>query len=250
MSHRGGAKLAPENTLAAFRQAVERHRTQMLELDVQLTSDGEIVVAHDDTVDRCTEGTGRIAALTYAELSRLDAGFRFTPDGKGFPFRGKGVRIPTLREVLRAFQEMRLNIEVKPGSGGLEQAFAELIRAEKAVNRVCVGSEDDGLAAKVCAALPEACHFYPREALTAFVLAVKGGEPPPMDERYTVLDMPVEYQGVRVFDAQLRDAAANAGRWINVWTIDDEAEMGRLVAEGAGGIMTDRPDVLREVLGR
>lgn len=249
ISHRGGSGLAPENTLPAFRQAVERYRTQVLELDVHMTSDGELVVAHDETVDRCTDGTGAIAKMKSADLARLDAGFRFSPDGKQFPFRGKGARIPTLLEVLRAFQEMRLNIEVKPGVKGLETAFAELLRAEKAVNRVCVGSESDLVAAKVFEALPEGCHFYPRDALAAFVISVKTGAPPPIDERFTVLDMPLEYQGMRLYDPQLRDAALKHGRWINVWTIDDPAEMRRLVDQGVGGIMTDRPDLLRDVLG-
>jgi glycerophosphoryl diester phosphodiesterase len=249
ISHRGGSGVAPENTLVAFRQAVERYRTQVLELDVHLTHDGELVVAHDPTVDRCTDGAGALASMKFADVARLDAGFRFSPDGQAFPFRGKGARIPRLLEVLRAFQDVRLNIEVKPGSPGTAQAFAELIRAEKAVNRVCVGSEDDAVAAKVYEALPEGCHFYPRDALAAFIITVKSGEAPPIDERYTVLDMPLEYEGMRLYDAQLRDAALKHGRWVNVWTVDDPAEMRRLVDEGVGGIMTDRPDLLREVLG-
>lgn len=249
ISHRGGSGVAPENTLVAFRQAVERYQTQVLELDVHQTRDGELVVAHDPTVDRCTDGTGAIASMKSADVARLDAGFRFSTDGRAFPFRGKGARIPTLLEVLRAFQDMRLNIEVKPGGAGVERAFADLLRAEKAVNRVCVGSESDEVAARVYEALPEGCHFYPRDALAAFIITVKSGEPPPLDERYTVLDMPLEYEGLRLYDPQLRDAALKHGRWINVWTIDDAAEMRRLVDEGVGGIMTDRPDLLRGVLG-
>jgi glycerophosphoryl diester phosphodiesterase len=233
IAHRGGAKLAPENTLRAFREAVETWRTDMLELDVSITRDGELVVSHDLSVDRCTNGTGLIAELTFAELSQLDA--------------GGGERIPSLREVLRAFPSVRINIELK--AGGFEREFAALVRAERAQDRVCCGSESDEVAGKLFDALPDACHFYPREALTALVMSVRAGEDPPRDDRFDVLDMPLSYQGVRLFDAELRNTCAVLHKWINVWTIDDEAEMRALVAERVGGIMTDRPDLLRRVLG-
>jgi glycerophosphoryl diester phosphodiesterase len=248
ISHRGGSKLAPENTMAAFRQAVEVYRTDMIELDVHATRDGELVVAHDATVDRCTDGSGGISSLTYSELQQLDAGCRFTPDGMHFPFQGRGVRIPRLLEVLRGFPQLRINVELK--AAGFEKAFASLVRAEQAVDRICCGSESDAIAAKLHDALPEACHFFPRDALTAFILAVKAGEQPFDDERYAVLDMPLWFQGMRLFDEALRDAALRMGRWINLWTIDDPEEMRSLIAEGAGGIMTDRPDLLRAELNR
>lgn len=250
IAHRGGAALAPENTLAAFRLALEGFRADVLELDVHLTADGEVVVSHDATVDRCTDGSGPIAGLTLSELSRLDAGHRFSPDGRTFPFRGTGLRLPTLEEVLRAFPCVRLNVELKADTDGLVSAFAALVRAERAAHRICCGSEHDELAARLHDALPEACHFYPRQALTDFVLAQKAGAEPPRDERYTVLDMPLYFQGARLFDEGLRDTAARLGLWINVWTIDDPEEMRRLADEGVGGIMTDRPDLLRETLLR
>lgn len=251
IAHRGGALLAPENTFAAFRPAVEQHKTQMLEIDVQLTSDGAVVVAHDDTVDRCTDGTGDIHDFTLAELGKLDAGHHFTADGgRTFPFRGQGLRIPTLREVLDAYPTLRFNIEVKRPLPGIEDAFREELLEARALERVCCGAMDDALAARLHAVLPEACHFYPREALTAFVMAVKTGEPVPEDPRFLVLDMPLEYQGMRLIDAELVQAVERHGKWVNVWTIDDPAEMKRLVAERVGGVMTDRPDLLRQVLDR
>jgi glycerophosphoryl diester phosphodiesterase len=249
IAHRGGALLAPENTLAAFRMAVERYHTQMVETDVHLTRDGELVVAHDDTLEHCTEGEGPLADHTLAELQRLDAGYRFSPDGgRTFPFRGQGVRLPSLREVLRAFPDLRFNIEVKPDVPGIEEAFFQVLREERALERVCVGSELDSVGERLARVMPEACHFYPRDALTAFVLAVRAGEQPPDEPRYTVLDMPLYFGDVRLVDEALLRTAAAHGRWINVWTVDDPEEMRRLVAEGVGGIMTDRPDLLRRVL--
>ena len=249
IAHRGGSLLAPENTLPAFRMAVERYHTQMLETDVHLTRDGELVVAHDATLERCTNGVGALADHTLAELQRLDAGYSFTPDGgRTFPFRGQGVRLPSLREVLRAFPSLHFNIEVKPDVPGIEEAFFQVLREEGALERVCVGSELDKVGERLVRVMPDACHFYPRDALVAFVLAVRAGEQPPDDPRYTVLDMPLYFGGVRLVDEALLRTVDALGRWVNVWTVDDLEEMRQLAAEGVGGIMTDRPDLLRRVL--
>jgi glycerophosphoryl diester phosphodiesterase len=249
IAHRGGSLLAPENTLAAFRMAVERYHTRMLETDVHLTRDGELVVAHDATLERCTNGVGPIADHTLAELQRLDAGHHFTRDGgHTFPFRGQGVRMPSLREVLRAFPALRFNIEVKPDVPGIEDAFFQVLREEGALERVCVGSELDEVGERLVRVMPDACHFYPREALTAFVLTVRAGEPPPADPRYTVLDMPLYFGDMRLVDEALLRAVDAHGKWLNVWTVDAPDEMRQLITEEVGGIMTDRPDLLRQVL--
>jgi glycerophosphoryl diester phosphodiesterase len=249
ISHRGGSLLAPENTLAAFRMAVERYHTQVLETDVHLTRDGELVVAHDDTLERCTHGVGHVADYTLAELQRLDAGYTFTPDGGAtFPFRGQGVRMPSLRELLRAFPALRFNIEVKPDVPGIEDAFFQVLREENALERSCVGSELDSVGERLAWAMPDACHFYPRDALASFVLTVRAGEQPPEDARYTVLDMPLTFGDVRLVDEALLRAVDAHGKWLNVWTVDDPWEMRQLISEGVGGIMTDRPDLLRRIL--
>lgn len=249
IAHRGGAALAPENTRTAFRMAVERYQTQMLELDVHATRDGAIVVAHDATLDRCTDAAGPIAEKTLEELSAIDAGYRFTPDGgRTFPYRDVGVRIPLLAEVLREFPELRFNIELKPDTPGLEDLLAEVIRGEGATARVCIGSESDETAERLVRALPEACSFYPRLALIDLVIKLKSGKSAIPDAPYQVLDMPLYYEGVRLIDAAFVELAATLGRWVNVWTIDDPEEMRRLIQEGVGGIMTDRPDLLREAL--
>lgn len=247
VSHRGGAKLEPENTLAAFTRAVETDRTDVLELDVHLTRDGVLVVHHDDTVDRCTDGTGPIAAFTLGELQRLDAGFRFGAES-GFPRRGQGVRIPTLREVLTRFPDVCVNLEVKPDVPGIEQVLATELRALGAVPRLCIGSEQDVIAARLVTALPEACHFFPRDALTAFVLGALGGSDDVPDPRFHVADMPAEYEGLPLITPELIASARRHGIPVLVWTIDDEAQMQALLDAGVDGVMTDRPDVLRRVL--
>jgi glycerophosphoryl diester phosphodiesterase len=249
IAHRGGATLAPENTELAFRSALERHHAQMLELDVHITRDGEVVVSHDPTVERCTDSSGAIRDLTLAQVQRLDAGHCFTPDGgRTFPFRAEGVRIPTLRQILRAFPGVPLNVDLKATTPGAAEQLAQVLRDEQATGRVCWGSEEDGLAAQLCSCLPEVCAFYPREALIGFVLTVRAGSPPPEDERYQVLDLPLFFEDARLINQPLLAAARAISRWINVWTVDDQAQMRQLVREGVGGIMTDRPDLLDTVL--
>lgn len=249
IAHRGGAKLAPENTMTAFRQAVERWHTDMLEIDVHLTRDGEVVVFHDDTLDRCTDASGPVLEKSWRELAEVDAGYGFTPDGgETFPFRGGGVRIPRLVEVLRAFPDLRLNVELKADLPDLVGAFAELVRAEGALDRLCVGSEHDETAAQLHDALPDACHFFPRDAGTLWVMSAKAGAELPDDPRWQVLDMPWELGGVRLVTRELLEQTRAAGIWVNVWTVDDPDEMRRLAALGVGGVMTDRPDLLRTIL--
>jgi glycerophosphoryl diester phosphodiesterase len=244
ISHRGGAALYPENTLVAFTQAVTRHHTDMLELDVSCTRDGEIVVAHDLTVDRCTDGSGPIAALTCAQVQALDAGYHFT-SVEGMAWRGKGARIPRFVEVLAAFPGLRINVDLKDPAA--VDAFVALVQREQAADRLCIGADSDATGAALAAALPEACHFFPRDALAAFVLGFKGGETVD-DPRYTVLDMPLEWENVTLFDRALANEARARGKWINVWTVDDPSQMRSAIAHGVGGVMTDRPDLLRAVL--
>ncbi len=248
ISHRGGAKLEPENTLRAFTRAVNEFHTDVLELDVHLTRDGVLVVHHDATVERCTDGTGPIAGLSLAELQRLDAGFHFSPDGSTFPRRGLGVRVPTLHEVLTTLPDVRVNLEVKPDVPGIERALADEVRALNAVPRLCIGSELDAVAHRLVEVMPEACHFFPREALTAFVLAALGGDETPPDPRFHIADMPAEYEGMPLITPDLIRIAHQHGVSILVWTIDDEAQMRGLLEVGVDGLMTDRPDVLRRVL--
>ena len=249
IAHRGGAALAPENTFAAFRLAVDRFRTDMIETDVRVTSDGELVIMHDATLDRTTNGQGPVASHSWSQVAALDAGYRFDGPGRSFPFRGQRVRIPRLETVLERFPQTLFNLEVKDDLPGVEDAFAHVLRTAGAVGRVCVGSEDDAVSKRLLRALPDACHFYPRNAVTNLIIGLRAGQTPRTDDPYDVLDIPLFYGGARLVDTQFLFRAAKIGRWVNVWTVNDRSEMEKLVAEQVGGIMTDRPDLLRDVLG-
>ena len=143
-AHRGGAKIVPENTLEGFREGL-RVGAGVLELDVHALADGTVVVHHDETVDRTTNGSGAIREMTLAEVKRLDAGYRFTPDGgRTYPHRGEGVKVPTLEEVYREFTDVPINVEIKGKRPGIEEAVWRIIEGVGAEERTLVVSEDSG----------------------------------------------------------------------------------------------------------
>ena len=112
--HRGGKGLFPENTIYAYTESVKRWKGCLLEGDIRLTKDGVAVIIHDATVDRTTDGTGKVEEKTLEEIKMLDAGYRFTSDGGNtYPYRGKGIKIPTLEEVLKAFPDETFLFEIK-----------------------------------------------------------------------------------------------------------------------------------------
>ncbi|HMD03864.1 MAG TPA: glycerophosphodiester phosphodiesterase family protein, partial [Candidatus Binatus sp.] len=124
--HRGSAGTHPENTLESFAAAVAAG-VQYLEFDLHMTRDGEIVVSHDEHLERNCGRPGVICEMTYAELAAADAGRMFTLDGSTFPFRDKGIRIPRLRDVLAAFPQVRMIIEVKQVAPSLVAPMLDLV---------------------------------------------------------------------------------------------------------------------------
>lgn len=245
MAHRGGAGLAPENTLVAFRQAVDWWTADVLELDVQPTRDGEAVVLHDASVDRTTDGSGVAARMKLDQLRELDAGYRFSPAGETtFPYRGQGIGIPTLEEVLEALPGQRLNVEIKDGRA--QERVREVVEAAGATQRVLIAAERRAnrshfrsYAGPVSASANEMRRFYLHHRAHAASLF-----PPEVD----AFQMPFRYYGREVVSARLvRDAHAKNVA-VHVWTVDDVQEMRRLLDRGVDGIVTDRPDRLAQVL--
>ena len=249
-AHRGGSKIVPENTIEGFREAVGLGPV-VLELDVRTSADGEVVVIHDETVDRTTNGTGPVARMTLAELQSLDAGYRFTlDDGVTFPWRDRGVRIPTLEEVYREFPDRPINIELKAEGPGTEAAVWRTIEAVGGEPRTLVVADSAGAinrfraasAGKVAtaASLREFAIFRLLSVLHLSRL-YRGS--------FQALQPPDTYKGFRIVTRELVRAAHKSGLRVDVWTIDDEADMHRLLEFGVDGVMTDRPDILAQVLG-
>src|SRR5687768_11716658 len=138
-AHRGGAALAPENTIAAFDRGMQEG-ADGLEFDVRLSRDGVVVVHHDPTLERTTSGQGPVSALTAEELAQLDAGHKFS-DSKGtFTFRGQGIGVPRLDEVVRRYPDARLIIEMKDDSEAMAEAVVDVLRKEGAIERASLAS--------------------------------------------------------------------------------------------------------------
>jgi glycerophosphoryl diester phosphodiesterase len=250
VAHRGGSLLAPENTLAAFDQAAALG-ADAIETDVRRTRDGVVVVFHDDETTRLLGAPGTVEGRSLAELRRLDAGASFTPDGTSFPYRGRGLTVPTLAEVLERYPSMRVNIDAKTQDPALAGALAEAVAAAAAEDRVCLGSFFDDQAERLGALLPRCARFLPQQAATCHVLTARAGASAEgCPAGYDLADLPHRLGEITVLDAAVVSHFHRLGIPVHVWTVDAEAEMRELLALGVDGIVTDRPDVLKRVLGR
>jgi glycerophosphoryl diester phosphodiesterase len=244
IAHRGGAGLAPENTLAAFHNGAATWGADMIELDVHASADGHCVVIHDHTVDRTTDGSGDVAAMPLAQLRELDAAYRFTADGATYPWRGRAVRIPTIDEVLEALPAMRFTVEVK-SAAAQAPLFAAIARLNARARVIAAGMHDADRAqfcdyrGAVSASTEELRRFYLR-----FRLGLGRFFPPRAD----VVQVPESWEGRTIVTPQLVRRLAAVGIPVHVWTVDEPHDMHRLLDWGVAGIITDRPDVLGRVL--
>ena len=263
-AHRGGGGNEPEATVPTMLGTHTRNPAAIIEFDVHRSRDGTLVVIHDATVDRTTDGAGRVADMTLEDLKALDAGYCATPgEGNGtnfgnacrdgdpanYPFRGKGYQIPTLQEVLEALPDDTLiSIEVK--QSGIERQVAEELRASGRLARMIVGAEYDDIATRVKDALPEVPGYLPTGAAKCFALSAKGGWSYAACPLYEIFASPLSGAGLALDTRGIIDAAHSDGIAVVYWTINDEATMERLFVLGADGIYTDYPDMAFAVLER
>ncbi len=249
LAHRGASAVAPENTLEAFRLAMEMGAGG-IELDVHLTRDGRVVVIHDSTLDRTTNRAGAVAEMTLDELRGVDAGHNFSPDGGStLPYRGLGLRIPTLAEVLREFPGVALNIDMKADRPGIEAAVLAVLREADAEERALVVSSRYGAVSRfrrlsggrisTGASRLETGVFYLLGRLHLEGLVVPA---------YDALQVPPRHRGIPLVTRRFVEAAHARGVRVDVWTINEPDVMRRLLDLGVDVIMTDRPGVLATVL--
>ena len=271
IAHQGGAREAPSNTMYAFATAV-RAGARGLELDVHMTADGYVVVCHDPTVDRTTDGSGAIDSLTLDEVQRLDAASWFVP-GEGvvhdrppeaYPLRGvvTGERppppdheagdftIPTLDDVLANLPGVHINIDIKrtaPDTAPYEAAVADLVRRHDRGGDVIVGSFSDAALDRFKSIAPEVFTAAGPADTFAFWSAAhdEGGIALP---GHVALQVPARFQDVEVVTPAFVAAAHAHDLAVHVWTVDERDEMAGLLAMGVDGVVTDRPTVLADVL--
>ncbi len=240
IAHRGGGLLAPEESMEAYEHAVSVG-VDMLEMDLHATSDGVLVLHHDATVDRITDGTGAIKEMTFAELQALDAGYAFTPDdGESYPYRGQGVQITTFQEVLERFPEMIFSAEIKQNEPSIVDAMLEVLQETNMEDRVILVSFNDNIVEEI------------RQKNPRIVTGAGAGEM----ARFNLLteDSLAEYEPpcpifqLSAIEAKQMEWARTLGIQVQVWTINEAEEMRSLIQLGVDGIMTDNPDLLESIL--
>jgi glycerophosphoryl diester phosphodiesterase len=254
-AHQGGEHLAPTNTLAAFDKADEIGGSDFFDVDVHMTRDGHLVGLHDATVDRTTDGHGRIDSLTLAEAQKLDAGYHFLDLDGQHSYRGQGVKILALEELFRAYGEKYyLHFEIKDtypqgGPSQIEQKLWELIQAYHMEKRVIVASFQQGIVDRFKRLAGGQVVMGAGSAeIAQFVLAHKLRLPAFYRRKSNVLEIPTRSSGFNLKDRRLIDGAHRLGMEVYYWTIDDPAEMRELLALGADGLFTNRPDLLKSIL--
>ena len=252
LAHRGWRGLYPENTMLSFRKAAELP-IDGLEIDIHQTADGVIVVFHDATLERITNGNGRIQDHTFAELQQLDAGYRFTTDGgKTYPFSGQGITIPTLAEVFETFPNLWINIDIKQESPSIVQAFTNLIRQHNVAHRLCVGSFSNQTVADFRRVCPEVARTLSHAEVVRLVALSKLR----LDRFYWgqghALQIPEvdPDSGLRLVTPQFVQAAHRNNIALHVWTVNNVADMQRLIDMGVDGLISDFPDRALQLLGR
>jgi glycerophosphoryl diester phosphodiesterase len=251
IAHRGGAALWPENTLYAFERARDLG-VDVLEMDVQVTSDGVLVVMHDATLDRTTDGHGPVNKLSLNELKKLDAAFHFSPDGgHSYPLRGRGITVPTLQEVFKALPGMRFNIEPKQAQPSLVKPLCRMIRESGLQKQVMIGSFSAQVLAEFRAECPEVdTSASPVEVGTLLTANTTGNEQQQQQRSLIAraVQVPESIGGRSVLTREFIKAAHARQLQVHVWTINDEESMKRLIELGVDGIMTDYPDRLIALL--
>ncbi|MGH8683476.1 MAG: glycerophosphodiester phosphodiesterase [Burkholderiales bacterium] len=250
IAHRGGRGLWPENTLYAFRKATDLG-ADVLEMDIRQTADGVLVVLHDETVDRTTDGSGPVAALTLSRLHALDAGYRWSLDGgKTHPHRGQGLTVPGLREVFSALPQARMNLEIKTRDAALSKPLCELIREHRMEQRVVVASfGQDGMDAFRAACPGVATAATAEETRRLFRLTALFLDPL-FEPRAEALQVPERLRNLEVLTPGFVRAARRLNLKIDVWTVNDPEDMKRLIALPVDGIMTDYPDRMLALRGK
>jgi len=239
-AHRGGAALRPENTLEAFAHGLALG-ADGLELDVHLSRDREVVVIHDATVDRTTNATGPVAALTAADLGRLDAGWTFAP-ADGHPYRGRGLGVPGLFDVLQRLPAVPVIVEMKANDAELAERTVAAVRRAGAADRVVLGSFLRVPMRRARALAPDLPTSATREEVRWALYRSRIGWN--VSRRpYQVLQVPQTRGATDVLSPRFIRAAHACGLVVQVWTVDDPLDMQRLIAWGVDGLITDRPDV-------
>jgi glycerophosphoryl diester phosphodiesterase len=251
IAHQGGDGIWPGDTMLAFEKAVGIG-SDVLEMDAHITKDGQIVLMHDEKVDRTTDGTGLIEDLTLKELKQLDAAYKWSnDDGKTFPYRGQGIQVPTLNELFQKFPQIRYVIEIKLTQNPIDKPLCDLIRKHNMQNKVVIASFHDVAMQNFRRTCPEVATSASRGEVTKFVLLGKvflSGLVAPQYQSIQPPYDPKESMNIPIMTKRFIREAHAKNLKVEPWTVDDPELMQQYIEWGVDGIMTDRPDLMIDVL--
>jgi glycerophosphoryl diester phosphodiesterase len=248
--HRGAAGVAPENTLPSFALA-KALGASYLELDVHGTKDGVVVVLHDPTLDRTTNHTGPVREQTWDQVADLDAGYGFTSDGRSYPYRGQGARIPTLESVLRGFPECCFNIEIKQEDPPIVEPVLDILRQTRVVDRTLLAAEHHTIMQRIRAigGAPISTSMSAVE-VAEFIVRLGANNWLGYEVPAQAAQIPCAYEGIELVTRESVDALHRFGCEVHVWTINDSDEIERLLDLGVDGIMSDFPGLVAQAVRR
>ncbi len=250
IAHRGGAGIWPENTLFAFQKAAALG-VDMLEMDVHASADGTLVVMHDGTVDRTTDGSGALKAMPLQAIQALDAGYRWTDDnGQSYPFRDQGICVPTLEEVFAALPDMPMTIEIKQEQPSIGAKLCDLIRRYNKTHQVVVGSFHVAALNEFRRLCPEVATSAQSDEVRTFVALNIAYLTKVWSPHTVMFQVPVSFGERRIVTPGFVRHAHERGLKVQVWTVNEIAEMEDLLVMGVDGLISDHPDRLMAFLGR
>jgi glycerophosphoryl diester phosphodiesterase len=251
IAHQGGDGIRPGDTMVAFEHAVQIG-ADVLEMDAHITKDGQIILMHDEKVDRTTEGIGLIEDKTVEELMQLDAAYKWSNDnGKTFPYRGQGIQVPTLEGLFQKFPDMRYVIEIKLTQNPIDKPLCDLIRKYNMQDQAVIASFHDEAMRRFRETCPEVATSASRAEVTKFVLLGKillSGLIMPQYESIQPPYDPQESMNIPIMTKLFLREAHAKNIAVEPWTVDDPELMKQYIKWGVDGIMTDRPDLMIDVL--
>jgi len=251
IAHQGGDGIWPGDTMFAFEKAVAIG-VDVLEMDAHITRNGHIILMHDETVDDTTDGTGRIEDMTLDELKQLDAAYDWSNDGgQTNAYRGQGIQVPSLAELFEAFPQMRYMVEIKLTENPIDRPLCDLIRQYNMQDRVLVASFHDEAIQNFRRTCPEVATSASRGEVTKFVLLGKVFLSGLVEPEYQSMQPPFdpeESMNIPIMTKRfIREAHAKNIK-VEPWTVNDPELMRQYIDWGADGIITDRPDLMMDIL--
>ena len=245
-SHRGGLDLYPENTLYAFSCSVKKYNVDMIELDLQFTRDQKVVVLHDNSIDRTTDGKGAISDLNYNEVLIYDAGYNFYDNNQGYIYRGKEIRIPLFEDVLREFPNTYLNIELKQNLPNFLSEVVSLIKKYNFEKYIIIGSSNFIFNKNIIRLLPESCHYPSRIELYILLLFYPFYFINKFFSKFSVIEAPIDYFGINIY-ILINKIAKKINKPIIFWGANNASSI-KIISNisQVKGIITDSPNFFIE----